>query len=389
MFAVIFYEKKPRKPELEEVEIVIESMESSKSIYQHDVLQENRSVDVLAVIYYSLNGKRSTYSRSLRTRMIYLLYALYENRQWSLKKIRSRVGISSSGLSKAFSNLGLSARSPANRTSDAGPPYRKFHVNHCALDDLNHPEAAYVLGFLWADGRLLWPKNHSPEGIRVVINPRDLELLHYLKEFFNSNAEIKSILSQPINGKRYPGNALTIYSRHLADRLADLGFGDRKQGAVSVAPPLVPRGVEADFWRGMWDGDGHIIRDKRITFPLSGWEMGLSGCAATIDALEYFVNRTLGLLVKRVRNGYSNVNYRGYVSGVRAPLLADLLYPPDRQALQRKYRPAQAIVEARSEGLRHGMREEWQGRRLVYVNKTKAERFVAQKLRDWGVAAFN
>ena len=373
----------PAAPDTKDVGKAILSLEAM--FHDGNWPDDSELGDLFAIMHNALSHAPTEEASELRARFFRLLNSVYHARHWTYEAIQERVGISPSAVSTGFRRCGLPARSCGVKTPGAPPPRRQHSVCHSALDDLGSPETAYTIGYLWADGRLLWrqDKGRAPEGIRLGISPRDEEILHSLQRFFDSNATIRTVWSQPVGGKSHRGLVVDIYSRPLGDRLAELGFGDRAQGTASITPPSVPAEVEADFWRGMWDGDGHIKRDKRYHFGLSGWELGLSGSKAVIDAFEDFANRTLEMPVQRVLNGHSAVNYRGYVTGVRAPILADVLYPADcSMALGRKYRRARAIADARAEGLQHGLGEVHSGSRLLYTGVKHAKPHVDRVLRD-------
>lgn len=339
-----------------------------------------RCLDGVALIWRSLKRKRDRRAYGLRERLVRLIHRLYEDNELSLEALQRRCGLSPAYVSRRFSELGLKARHCSKKTPDAAGPYRVYSVDHGALDDLHDPSVAYLLGFLWADGHVLLRNNGAPEGLRVALNPKDRGMLVLIGKILGSDAPIRPVTSRLNNGRSYQSLSLTIYSRRLAAELVALGYADRDQGRGAVAPPTVPQAVEGDFWRGVCDGDGHIRRDQRYVFPLSGWELGICGTRALVAAFESFVSRRLGLSTALVRNGRSAVNYRVYVNGVRTPILAEALYPKGCLALERKYKLARDLTEARRTALANGVREKQTGTRLIYTNTRDAEPVLRQIL---------
>lgn len=354
-----------RRLEMEEIDQLLISLEANPDD------QTDHEIRILALVYYSLRSRRSLEAYALRERFIRLVHTVYWAGDYSMESLQRRLGVSPSFLSGGFSTLGLTARRRGERTKDAGHPSRIYTVTADALDDLSDPLVAYILGFLWADGRVLKKPLRRPEGVRVVVNPRDAEILNLLAKIFGSNSEIKDIQSC-VHGVIYPGLQLTVYSQKLAERLAELGYTAREGGRGDVAPPSMPYDVELDFWRGLFDGDGHMVRDKRAKFPLGGWRLGISGSAPVIASFQEVVKRRLSMPVTRHINGRSQINFNGLVNGVRAPILAGVIYPRDKFALRRKYIIARALADAREAGLALGMREEQRNTRLQYTKKRPA-----------------
>lgn len=321
----------------------------------------------IALLWQGLKGRRASYAQRLRNRLIRLTHILYVDDRISLDALKGCCGFSPAFLSQGFKSLGLEARHCSEKTPEAGDPYRAYSVNSNALDDPSEPDVAYVLGFLFADARVLTRDDGEPEGLRVVLHPRDRAMLEWLRDFFGSDAPIRSVTSRLDNGHSYGGLALSVYSQRLAAQLTALGYTHRRQGTGNVAPPAVPPSVEVDFWRGLCDGDGHIMRDKRCGFPLSGWELGICGSEAVVTAFQAFAARTLGMATRIVPNGNSDVNFRVYVTGVRTPILAETLYPAGCTALGRKYAIARDLSAARHAALASGVCETQTPSRWIYT----------------------
>lgn len=111
-----------------------------------------------------------------------------------------------------------------------------------AFDEFT-PEAAYWLGFLFADGCVFTRAGHQPV-ISVAIAARDHSQLVKLKAFLGSSNSISLV-----KGK-HPSCRLWVTSAALASRLIAAG---RYSG--SIDPKLVG---SRHFWRGVVDGDGSI-----------------------------------------------------------------------------------------------------------------------------------
>ncbi|MDN3517147.1 hypothetical protein QWY84_05945 [Aquisalimonas lutea] len=355
--------------DLQEIDERLMALETHLAQESYDV---SLCLDEIALLWQGLRRRRASYAYPLRDRLIGLTHILYVDDRLSFETLERCCGLSLSFISQGFRSLGLEARHCSEKTPEAGDPYRAYSVNPYALDDLSRPDVAYVLGFLWADARVLTRADGAPEGLRIVLHPRDRAMLEWLRDFFGSDAPIRPVSSRLSNGRTYGGLVLSVYSHRLAARLIALGYTHRRQGTGNVAPPAVPPSVEVDFWRGVCDGDGHIKRDKRYVFPLGGWELGICGSEALVTAFQAFAARTLRMATRVIRNGKSSVNFRVYVTGVRTPILAETLYPAGCTALARKYAIARDLTAARHAALAGGVRETQTPSRLLYTNVAAA-----------------
>lgn len=357
------------------VEILLASLDQLIDDGDYDLA---RVFSKMSSLQQALKGRAGEAAYDLRKEFVRIIHAVYIKDKVPFETLRRECGISPAYCSFWFRRFELNARDCTEKTPHAGKPYRAYAVCPEALNDLSDPDVAYVLGFIWADGHVLHTEKGAPEGVRICLKPSDKSLLRDIRDVLGSDAPIYGGASSLRNGRTYAHVALAIYSRVIGETLETLGYAKRRGGKGNVPPPQVPADVEHHFWRGVCDGDGHIKRDKRCKFHLSGWEVAICGSEALTMAFYDFVNRKLGIDVPVIKNGASQVNYRAHVSGVRAIILAETLYPEGAIALPRKYEIARALTKARSAGLKAGMRERKQGQRLVYKTSASSRKVVQQ-----------
>jgi hypothetical protein len=203
-------------------------------------------------------------------------------------------------------------------------------LNHEAFDVLTSG-AMYWIGFLFADGHIGKKRISSSgklksAGITVNLSAKDREHLEKLKLFLGSSHAL-SICER--GHKAFEGSkgtaSLTVYSDSLAGRLMHLGMVAPRTAAPELA-------MSPDFWRGVVDGDGWLIREKGIVRRI-----GLCGNRELVEQFKAFVrlhcpyNRAN---LKRLQSTTKIVSFE--VSYNDAYTIADLLYNNDRVALDRK-----------------------------------------------------
>jgi transposase len=121
-------------------------------------------------------------------------------------------------------------------------------LRHDAFDVIS-PEAAYWIGFLFADGSV--GRGRRSGTISVRLSERDSKHLVKLRIFLNSNHAIT--IAPPGNYGGYhskPSAHLMLTSERLAQQLLSLGrYEDPISDLLSQS---------RDFWRGVVDGDGSL-----------------------------------------------------------------------------------------------------------------------------------
>ena len=124
------------------------------------------------------------------------------------------------------------------------------YLNHQAFDIVTN-DAAYWIGFLFADGSVIQQQRGAPQ-VQLRLSEIDRGHLEKFRQFLDSTHAITT--SPPGNLGGYQSRASARYaivSRRLAGRLLEMG---RYEGPI--APELA---ASRHFWRGVVDGDGSIF----------------------------------------------------------------------------------------------------------------------------------
>lgn len=195
------------------------------------------------------------------------------------------------------------------------------------------PEAAYWIGFLMADGCVL------DTGV-IALGLAECDLSHVEK--FRAFLDCSNPITTRTNAKGFkPGARLSsfrVQTPRLAADLARYGVTPRK----SMRERVVDLEDDADFWRGVIDGDGclsfHPEHPGTVQVILCGGE-------GIVTQFKEFVDR-------RFPGGYRQVEPRRgifyhSVGGARAAKLVRLLYDRPGPSLDRKRVIAMAIMARR------------------------------------------
>jgi hypothetical protein len=114
----------------------------------------------------------------------------------------------------------------------------------------------------------------------------------------------------------------------------NLGVGERK--SFTVKPAIIPNNYQIAYWRGCFDGDGHInfSTDFRVT-ELTGNEHMLKGFA------NFIKKENIPSKIRKHKNVYRiRHSKRSYVF-----LITKLLYSNSNVHLPRKYKIAKEIFQ--------------------------------------------
>lgn len=137
------------------------------------------------------------------------------------------------------------------------------------LKKVNRPEAAYVLGLLWADG---WIQNTNDFSINIKLVSEDFK---YIEWIFDSLGKWKKYKYNPKNRK--PTTQFRTSGKNLVDYLISIGYKTKSFDSASDVLNTIPDHLKHYWWRGYFDGDGHISgkHPYRLEFA-SGYEQDWS-----------------------------------------------------------------------------------------------------------------
>lgn len=194
------------------------------------------------------------------------------------------------------------------------------------------PEAAYILGLLWADGYI------HPE--KVVLSCLRMDALDYMTTFaatgtWRSHDYQKSRYGIPMQ----PSRVIQLGHTALATYLRTKGYASKSHESACAILATIPAHFQSYWFRGLFDGDGYIKNDTSTIKITSSYEQDWTYLIALCVKLE---------IVYRIRqdryvNRHGKINSRSVLSinnasGVKT--FCDYIYrgrDQDGIGLKRKY----------------------------------------------------
>lgn len=131
----------------------------------------------------------------------------------------------------------------------------KYSFNHDYFEEINTPEKAYWLGFIYADGGV------SDHELSIKLQISDKEHLKKFNKAINGNFQIATFDRVcNLNGKTYGGCQIRVYSTKLVRDLQKLGVYQNK--SLTIVFPKINDLLKSHFIRGFFDGDGCLTQSN-------------------------------------------------------------------------------------------------------------------------------
>lgn len=206
----------------------------------------------------------------------------------------------------------------------------KYQLRHDAFDELT-PDAAYWIGFLFADGSIFGRGKSAC--VQARLSEQDREHLVKLRGFLGSDHKIGAAPAGNYGGYRSkPSVRLSVTSGRLAHRLLSLG---RYEGPIHGTLMR-----SRDFWRGVVDGDGSL---GLLATGYAYFE--LVGSYRLLEAFLDFLQRN-GLGARMTIRPDKTI-FQIATAGHTAERISSFLYENATVALERKAASAAKIAIAR------------------------------------------
>lgn len=205
----------------------------------------------------------------------------------------------------------------------------KYNVDENYFSEINTPNKAYRLGFLYADGCVLEQRNKHI--LEISLNSEDKTHLEKFKMCLKSNAPIKDKTIK----EKYHACRITICNDQICKDLIKLGCVPRKSLILKFpTEEQVPSEFISHFIRGYFDGDGCIYNNKELKKS----SVSFVGTKDFLTGIQKIVHKELGLSETTIsqRAGKSYVcDWCGYPN---IKTWFDYLYKgDDLMYLQRKF----------------------------------------------------
>lgn len=241
----------------------------------------------------------------------------------STVRIAQRFQVSASTIGHLLHRRNVALRSRRGNST-------KCQLRHDAFDELT-PDAAYWIGFLFADGSV--SRRGESADVQVRLSECDRQHLVKLRAFLGSTHTIGLAPAGNYGGYRSrPSVRLSVPSGRLGQRLLSLG---RYEGPIDST--LVR---SRDFWRGLVDGDGSL---GHLSSGYAHFE--LVGSHRLLEAFLGFLqgNGLGGRMTIRPDKTIFQVATAGHI----AERIVSFLYKDATVALDRKAASAAGIAAVR------------------------------------------
>lgn len=165
----------------------------------------------------------------------------------SAKQLGKKFNIDKRRVQKWVNKLGI-----LRSKNDAG---RFTEFNQHIFDEIDTPEKAYWLGFLYADGY----NDDTTNTVNLCLKSNDRDHLVKYAKFLGLPKEKISFNTSSLG---YSNCGLKAYSKHLCEQLTKLGCMRAKSFKITY-PKWLDNSLHNHFIRGMFDGDGCLTFKKQ------------------------------------------------------------------------------------------------------------------------------
>jgi len=154
------------------------------------------------------------------------------------------------------------------------------------FEKIDNDEAAYWLGFLYADGSI---RSGTRNEITLDLKEEDLDTIKAFHAFCHNQNNIREHTIKR-NGKEFKSYVSGFSNKQVKENLINLGCVPKKSLTLTFpSEQQVPNEFLYDFIRGYFDGDGYVRYDTqnhKYDIVILGTEQFLQGVVKRLDLLE-------------------------------------------------------------------------------------------------------
>lgn len=177
-----------------------------------------------------------------------------KDRQATCTSLGKKYGLCDRTVSEILKQAGIKIKGVGKPTT----------CNENYFDEIDNPNKAYLLGFITADGAIVFEKNSCGDkthgSLSIEIHQKDRDFLEFAKQEINPDAKIKDINYQNKNNCR-----ITFNSTQLCKTLEKYGIVQNKSKIIEKVPTdKIPKQLLPYYFRGLIDGDGCILKNGTI-----------------------------------------------------------------------------------------------------------------------------
>lgn len=195
---------------------------------------------------------------SIEIELVKLNYAS-KGAKWCAEQLNK----SKDSIFKLAKHLGIKANLSEVFLFNHSQKHAKLNVNPNLFTQIESPEIAYFLGWIWADGHIRKYKNSNTITLKIVKEDADL-----IKHHFLSFGKWNIYEYQYKNWK--PISSIQTNNRPLADFLISKDYKNQINGANKILE-IIPDHLKHYWFRGYFEGDGCLyVKNSRNQISISG-----------------------------------------------------------------------------------------------------------------------
>lgn len=201
-------------------------------------------------------------------------------------------------ISKKFNRSSSACRHAIKRQGIKlrGDVHRKYRVDESVFEIIDTEEKAYWLGFISADGTV------TDHLLTIILQARDKKHLEKFKKFIRSDHPIVET-ARKVNGKIHYQTRLLIGSTKILNDLKEYGIVPNKTKIIKP-PHNLSDHLMRHYWRGVFDGDGSIVKSIQQSQKSYRWNVTLWGNRFMLSGFKRYLETNInsGALVRPARN---------------------------------------------------------------------------------------
>jgi len=129
---------------------------------------------------------------------------------------------------------------------------RKYEINEYYFDNIDTPNKAYILGFLYADGCNHIKHNNT---ITLELQQKDADILELIKNEIGSSKPLYWFNTIRTDGVERHMVSMVLNSKHMCEMLSKCGCVHKKTFLLEF-PDFLEERLYSHFIRGYFDRDG-------------------------------------------------------------------------------------------------------------------------------------
>lgn len=220
--------------------------------------------------------------------------------------------------------LGI-GKTTANRWCKENGLYYKKHTSNDRFFDKWTENSAYILGYIFTDGNVVWNLKKSHWTLTITASQKDKDHLEKIRNLLSSTKPL--LYSEKTKSFR-----LIAVNKILCKKLMKIGVVPKK--SLIVKFPRIKKRYLRHFIRGVIDGDGSVNYFERERSPYFSIRI-YSGSPKFLKKLAKSIKREINISAK-VRRVHGNTFKVSYTCS-KGKKLADWIYKDADIFLNRKF----------------------------------------------------